>query len=88
MMLKKRKKGILFSLFFFFSVLHQNVFPRGRNSEVLSYPNDDTTVPIAQIKGPSLFLPPLGHLEQGSQEGNGTPLQYSCLKNPMDGGAW
>ena len=21
-------------------------------------------------------------------EGDGTPLQYSCLKNPMDGGAW
>ena len=25
-------------------------------------------------------------LEDG--EGNGTPLQYSCLENPMDGGAW
>ena len=21
-------------------------------------------------------------------EGNDTPLQYSCLENPMDGGAW
>ena len=21
-------------------------------------------------------------------EGNGTPLQYSCLENPMEGGAW
>ena len=21
-------------------------------------------------------------------EGNGNPLQYSCLDNPMDGGAW
>ena len=21
-------------------------------------------------------------------EGNGTPLQYSCLENPMDGEAW
>ena len=21
-------------------------------------------------------------------EGNGTPLQYSCLENPTDGGAW
>ena len=25
-------------------------------------------------------------LENG--EGNGSPLQYSCLENPMDGGAW
>ena len=21
-------------------------------------------------------------------ESNGTPLQYSCLENPMDGGSW
>ena len=25
------------------------------------------------------------HLNRG---GNGTPLQYSCLENPIDGGAW
>ena len=23
-----------------------------------------------------------------SGQGNGTPLQYSCLENPVDGGAW
>ena len=23
-----------------------------------------------------------------SREGNGTPLKYSCLENPMDRGAW
>ena len=23
-----------------------------------------------------------------SGEGNGSPLQYSCLENPMDGRAW
>ena len=28
------------------------------------------------------------HLREISGEGNGTPLQYSCLENPMDGGAW
>ena len=28
-----------------------------------------------------LTLPRIG-------EGDGTPLQYSCLENPMDGGAW
>ena len=26
------------------------------------------------------------HVDVG--EGNGTPLQYSCLENPMDGEAW
>ena len=25
---------------------------------------------------------------KSSGEGNGNPLQYSCLENPMDGGAW
>ena len=28
------------------------------------------------------------HLTYLTGEGNGTPLQYSCLENPMDGGAW
>ena len=27
-------------------------------------------------------------LDQISGEGDGTPHQYSCLENPMDGGAW
>ena len=27
-------------------------------------------------------------VKRPSGEGNGTPLQYSCLENPMDGGAW
>ena len=25
---------------------------------------------------------------KGYGEGNGNPLQYSCLENPMDGGTW
>ena len=29
-----------------------------------------------------------GPLDLFLGEGNGTPLQYSCLENPMDGGAW
>ena len=29
-----------------------------------------------------------GDINRESGEGNGTPLQYSCLGNPMDGGAW
>ena len=30
-------------------------------------------------------IPGLG---RSTGEGNGTPLQYSCLENPVDGGAW
>ena len=33
-----------------------------------------------------IFLVPYTQVFFG--EGNGTPLQYSCLDNPMDGGAW
>ena len=35
-------------------------------------------------------LPPLSmeKLKENIGEGIGTPLQYSCLENPMDGGAW
>ena len=28
------------------------------------------------------------NLDSIFREGNGTPLQYSCLENPMDGGDW
>ena len=31
------------------------------------------------------LIPGLG---RSSGEGNGDPLQYFCLENPMDGGAW
>ena len=27
-------------------------------------------------------------LQELMMEGNGNPLQYSCLENPMDGGTW
>ena len=39
----------------------------------------------SQGTGPATHWVGLG---AGSGEGNGTPLQYSCLENPMDGGAW
>ena len=38
---------------------------------------------IGRDPNPSLYL-----LLWTYGEGNGTPLQYSCLENPMDGGAW
>ena len=31
------------------------------------------------------LIPGLGRSPGG---GNGDPLQYSCLENPMEGGAW
>ena len=37
----------------------------------------------ALIEGPEKGPP-----NKSDGEGNGTPLQYSRLENPMDGGAW
>ena len=35
--------------------------------------------------GDPVSIPGLG---RSPGEGNGSPLQYSCLENPMDGAAW
>ena len=35
--------------------------------------------------GDSGLIPGWG---RSREEGNGNPLQYSCLGNPMDGGTW
>ena len=44
------------------------------------------TIPTFVSKVISLLFNMLTRFVTG--EGNGTPLQYSCLENPMDGGAW
>ena len=54
--------------------------------EVGSEPEQDPSEP-SEAQKPlhvSYFL----FVEKGFGEGNGTPLQYFCLENPMDGGAW
>ena len=42
---------------------------------------------VYSVRGYSIFVI-LEDASQFSGEGNGNPLQYSCLENPMDGGAW
>jgi len=41
------------------------------------------TIATKRIKYLGINLP-----KETTGEGNGPPLQYSCLENPMDGGAW
>ena len=44
---------------------------------------------VAWVKPPkSPIAWDLDSSQVGDGEGNGTPLQYSHLENPMDGGAW
>ena len=43
------------------------------------------------VKAPAYNVGDLGlipGLGRSPGEGNGSPLQYSCLENPMDKGAW
>ena len=49
-------------------------FPGGSDSKVSAYNAGDPG-----------SVPQLG---RSPGEGSGNPLQYSCLENPMDGGAW
>ena len=39
--------------------------------------------PTLSMSSDNYFILPLWN-----REDDGTPLQYSCLENPMDGGAW
>ena len=49
-------------------------FPGGSNGKVSAYNEED----LGAILG----------LGRSPGEGNGNPLQYSCLENPIEGGAW
>ena len=40
------------------------------------------------LKSRDITLPIKVCLVKAIGEGNGTPLQCSCLENPRDGGAW
>ena len=50
-----------------------------------NFPGDSDGKASAYNAGDPGSIPGLG---RSSGEGNGNPLQYSCLENPMDGGAW
>ena len=41
------------------------------------------TIAMKRIKHLGINLP-----KKAKREGKGNPLQYSCLENPMGGGAW
>ena len=63
------------SFIFVFTSTHGALdFPGGSDAKVSAY----------SVGDPGL-IPGSG---RSSGEGNGNPLQYSCLENPMDGGSW
>ena len=70
--------SLSFSLLFYilYLILISSIFyfPGGSDSKVSAYNVGD----LGSIPGS----------ERSSGEGNGNPLEYSCLENPMNGGAW
>ena len=51
----------------------------------LGFPDGSEVKASASNAGDPASIPGSG---RSPGEGNGTPLQYSCLENPMDGEAW
>ena len=51
----------------------------------MGFPGGSEVKASASSVGNLGSIPGLG---RSPGEGNGNPLQYSCLKHPMDGGAW
>ena len=49
------------------------------------FPDDTVVMNPSASAGDAGLIPGLG---RSPGEGNGNPLQYSCLGNPMDRGAW
>ena len=43
---------------------------------------------VKKVGGDDLILVCFEVSSSSNGEGNGTPLQYSCLENPMGGGTW
>ena len=56
------------------TLIHYMEFPGGSDGKASAY----TAGNLGSIPGS----------RRSSGEGNGNPLQYSCLENPMDRGAW
>ena len=66
--------GLCFNYLWIKMGLYYQVFPGGSDGKV-----------SACNAGDLGLIPGLG---RSPGEGNGNPLQYSCLENPRDGGAW
>ena len=69
----KKRKSVTTSTFSPF-ICYEVGFPGGSEDKAFAYNAGDPG-----------SIPGLG---RSPGEGNGNPLQYSCLKNPMDRGAW
>ena len=68
---------------FWYNIKHTNICITGIPKD--DFPGGSDSKASAYNAGDQGSIPGLG---RSPGEGNGNPLQYSCLENPMDGGAW
>ena len=61
------------------------IYYNEQGNEVWDFPSGSDGKKSAYSAG---YLGSIPGQEGPPGEGNGNPLQYSCLENPMDGGAW
>ena len=58
---------------------------------VLTHSNAQASQMASVVKNPPASVGDVGSIPGSGRspgEGSGTPLQYSCLENPMERGAW
>ena len=71
------------------SVPHCSFLIKGQYSQII---HKTLLLGLESVPGPLMWaMPNIWKFPAGiiiDREGNGNPLQYSCLENPMDGGAW
>ena len=78
-----------------YDALLQGIFPTQRSNPCLlhwqlvslplDFPGGSDSKAFAYNEGELGLIPGLG---RSPGEGNGNPLQYSCLENPKNGGTW
>ena len=67
-------------------LLLPSIFPQHQGLLKLHIKLTITGTSVQRLFKPLLEL--FANVPLTNGEGNGNPLQYSCLENPLDGGAW
>ena len=83
--IKKKKRLYSFHLFDKYLWISYTFLGRVIFKYFYSFPDGSDGKESARNAGDPGLIP---GLERSPGEGNGNPLQYSCLENPMDKGAW
>ena len=87
----KTRSSVFLSLIFFFYCITSNQIPVAFPSPFcypgicMDFPGGSDGKASVYNAGDLGLIPGSGRFPR---EGNGNPLQDSCLENPMDGGAW